>query len=258
MAASDWSYTRRPFWVLSHLFAATVIGSFAFFGVWQLDRHGERRDVNAVVQDRSARPAVDVATALASGSPAEIDYLAVVDRGEYLAAEQVMVRNRSQAGVAGSWVVTPLRTESGPVILVTRGFVADVTAAADSVAVPVGTVEISGWLRVTQERGSFGPRDPDEGRLGSLARVDVSRIDAQVPGEVAPMWLQLAQQQPAPVDGIPAPVPLPEPDDGNHLSYAVQWFIFAGLGVIVYGLLLRRRAAEAARPDAAAPALEVP
>jgi surfeit locus 1 family protein len=35
----------------------------------------------------------------------------------------------------------------------------------------------------------------------------------------------------------------PSLDDipNNHLAYAVQWFIFAGLAVIIYGLLLRRR-----------------
>jgi len=35
-------------------------------------------------------------------------------------------------------------------------------------------------------------------------------------------------------------VPLPELDDGPHLGYAAQWFIFATLGVLFYGALLRR------------------
>ena len=28
----------------------------------------------------------------------------------------------------------------------------------------------------------------------------------------------------------------------NHLAYAVQWFLFAGLAALIYGLALRRRA----------------
>jgi cytochrome oxidase assembly protein ShyY1 len=27
----------------------------------------------------------------------------------------------------------------------------------------------------------------------------------------------------------------------NHLAYAVQWFIFAALAMLIYGLALRRR-----------------
>jgi cytochrome oxidase assembly protein ShyY1 len=34
---------------------------------------------------------------------------------------------------------------------------------------------------------------------------------------------------------------LPELDDGSHLGYAAQWLIFATLGVLFYGVLLRRQ-----------------
>lgn len=46
----------------------------------------------------------------------------------------------------------------------------------------------------------------------------------------------------APVAGL---APNPGPDlsavPNNHLAYAVQWFIFAALALIIYGLALRRR-----------------
>lgn len=39
----------------------------------------------------------------------------------------------------------------------------------------------------------------------------------------------------------------PDPSDlpNNHLSYAVQWFLFAAVAVVIYGLALRKRLAEA-------------
>ncbi|HEX7856677.1 MAG TPA: SURF1 family protein [Sphingobium sp.] len=42
--------------------------------------------------------------------------------------------------------------------------------------------------------------------------------------------------------GLP-PSPRPDPAEvpNNHLAYAVQWFLFAGVAVIIYGLALRRR-----------------
>lgn len=35
-------------------------------------------------------------------------------------------------------------------------------------------------------------------------------------------------------------VPLPELSEGPHLSYAVQWFIFATIALVGYPLVLRR------------------
>ncbi|USI71825.1 SURF1 family protein [Sphingomonas morindae] len=53
----------------------------------------------------------------------------------------------------------------------------------------------------------------------------------------------LVADQPAP--GLRASA-VPTMDDipNNHLAYAVQWFLFAGMAVIIYALVLRRRARE--------------
>ncbi len=42
----------------------------------------------------------------------------------------------------------------------------------------------------------------------------------------------------------------PDPKDitNNHLSYAVQWFIFAGVALVIYGLAVRKRLAGEAPP----------
>lgn len=246
MPSSDWSFARRPMWLVSHVFALAVVVAFVGLGVWQLDRLDQRQARNALVEERSARAPLAVGAALDQLEPDEVEYVPVLDRGHYVADEQVIVRNRSQGGAAGSWVVTPLRTGSGPTILVNRGFIPEVLVAPGDVAVPTDPVEVAGWLRTSQQRAGFGPRDAEEGRLEALARLDVARIDAQVADDLAPVWLQLSASSPPPPDGLPDPVPLPELGEGNHLSYAVQWFIFAGLGAVVYCLLLRRRAQEAA------------
>ncbi len=58
-------------------------------------------------------------------------------------------------------------------------------------------------------------------------------------------------QDPAQAAGVPVPIARPVLDDGSHLNYMGQWFIFATLTCIVYPLLLRRtarnKAAEAAQ-----------
>lgn len=60
-------------------------------------------------------------------------------------------------------------------------------------------------------------------------------------GKAPPQQLLLVADTPAP--GL-SPNELPSIDSipNNHLAYAVQWFLFAGIAVIIYLLALRRRA----------------
>jgi surfeit locus 1 family protein len=55
-----------------------------------------------------------------------------------------------------------------------------------------------------------------------------------------PQQLLLVADTPAP--GLTAnTMPSIESIPNNHLAYAVQWFVFAGLAVLIYALALRRR-----------------
>lgn len=47
----------------------------------------------------------------------------------------------------------------------------------------------------------------------------------------------------------PTAQPDPSAVANNHLSYAVQWFIFAGLSVLIYALALRRRSVARGSPS---------
>ena len=65
-------------------------------------------------------------------------------------------------------------------------------------------------------------------------------------GVIAPdskYGMRLVAARPAP--GLVASAP-PSPDaiPNNHLAYAIQWFIFAGIAAVIYVLALRRRAKE--------------
>ncbi|WP_206518675.1 SURF1 family protein [Stakelama tenebrarum] len=67
-----------------------------------------------------------------------------------------------------------------------------------------------------------------------------SLIGSALSNEAAPTMLMLVSDTPAP--GLEATTP-PDPAGlpNNHLAYAVQWFLFAGVAVIIYLLALRRR-----------------
>ena len=70
-----------------------------------------------------------------------------------------------------------------------------------------------------------------------------------VSGTVAPdsrSRMRLVAASPGPGLSASAP-PSPDTIPNNHLSYAIQWFLFAGIAVVIYVLALRgRRRKEAA------------
>jgi surfeit locus 1 family protein len=177
----------------------------------------------------------------ASGDDEEsLEFRRATFTGEFEPADEVLIRSQVHQAVAGFHVITPLVGEDGTAVLVNRGWV---PLDADEVPVlaaspPAGTVTLTGWVRPTQTRGSLGPVDPATGRLVTLNRVDIERIQDQVSYELEPVYLSVLDQ----TEGeLPVPAPGPTFDDeGPHLGYAIQWFSFALIGVVGYFFLLRR------------------
>jgi surfeit locus 1 family protein len=218
-------------------------------GFWQLRRLDEKRDRNAAIRERGARQVepVDALVDPRTGFD-QVDHLIyrrASARGRYDRAGEVKIRSRSLDGQPGEWVVTPLVLHDGTALAVNRGFV---PLDTDAPAPPSGTVEVTGLLFATQTRAGIGPRDPTTGRLHELVRLDLARLQQQYRPDLFPLWLQLQKADP-PVarNALPVLLPEPEQDEGPHLSYAVQWFLFATVGAIGWPILLRKTARDEER-----------
>lgn len=259
-------FLSSPRWLLSHLFVGACVVAMVAAGIWQLGRLSERREANDTIRAAEALPAAPLAEVVPAGVASDAAaveaarYRSVVVSGTYRPADEVLVRNRSLDGAPGYWVLTPLVQADGTAVAVNRGWVPfDVQPDGpwDRFAPPAGPVTVTGVVRDPQVRSTggvvSGPADAAEGRLRTLSRVDVARLQQQVDVTLAPLYVDLVTQQPDQPADTPTPVPSPELSEGPHLGYAGQWFIFALLTVTVYPLLLRRvarnRAAAAAAPD---------
>lgn len=242
--SSRFAFTRRPWWLLGHVVAVIAIIVFVFLGFWQLRRHDERREFNELLEARLEAPAVPLEDLVAHyGEDGEaLDLRRVEVTGPYLVADEVILRNRTQSGRSGHDVLTPIETTNGRAIIVNRGWVPIDVEGPPVVGAepPAGPVVVTGIVRATQERGSFGPVDPATGRLDRIARVDVERLQQQIATDLYPFSIQLDNQSPAQEQGFPIPQPLPVAESGPHLSYAVQWFVFAAVVAIGYPILLWR------------------
>ena len=252
---SRYRFALRPKWILSHVFVLFMVVLFINLGFWQLSRLQEKKDRNARVQERTAEAVVDAGSLAEPGDfdrASGLEFRRATATGTYLADQEVLVRARSRDSAPGSWILTPLELSDGTALVVNRGWIPN-NGAFESVPAryrpPTGSVTVTGLVRKTETRGSFGPTDPPTGTLENLARADVGRLDRQVDEDLLPFVLQLQTQDPAVRSTDPRPVPAPELDEGPHLSYAMQWFTFALLTVVVYPLILRRRAREIEREE---------
>lgn len=250
---SRYRFALRPKWIVSHLFVLALAVAMIGACFWQLSRLQEKKDRNTRVEARTGEPMVDVESLAEPGAfdaASDLEFRRVSATGTYRPDQEVLVRSRSRDGAPGSWVLTPLQLADGNEVVVNRGWISNsgqIESVPARVVAPEAEVAVEGLVRQTETRGTFGPTDPPDGVLDNLARADVSRLDAQVPEDLLPLYVQLTTQRPAPGDRAPEPVPVPTLDEGRHLGYAVQWAIFSAIALGGYPLILRRRARELER-----------
>ena len=254
MTNRDYSFVRRPKWLAGHVIVLVAIVVFVNLGFWQLRRHDERSDFNQRLVDRSTEAALPLEEALDLYGPSQdsLELRLVTAAGTYASQEEVILLARSYEGISGHHVLTPLYLEDGSAVIVDRGWVPiDLDQPGlEAFAPPQGEVNLSGILRKTEVRASFGPTIPADGIVTQVPRVDLERLDDQVAGELVPVYVQLLEQNPAQSGDLPRLVPVPEPSEGPHRGYAAQWFLFAAVTLVGYPVLLWRTAIKDTRsPD---------
>jgi cytochrome oxidase assembly protein ShyY1 len=236
--STRYGFLFRPRWIGFHLLVIIGIVAMINLGFWQLRRLDQRREFNEQVSSRIDLPPEPLDDVLGpTTDPDSVEWRSVHADGTYLPDEQFVVVNRSQGGLAGDLAVTPLELGDGRILLVERGFV---PLAEESAAAPGGDVQIVGRLRPSQERRRGQLSDPAEGELAEVQRVDIDRLAGQLPGPVVPMFVELVSSTPAEAGPYPEPVEIPELDEGPHLSYAVQWFIFSVCVAVGWVLAVRK------------------
>jgi cytochrome oxidase assembly protein ShyY1 len=242
-----------------HLVVLTVAALFVRLGFWQLHRLAEVRARNALVEARLSLPPAPLRDLVGPGAPGpdEARYRRAVVEGRYDPGAQVVVPFRSTEEGPGHFLLDVLVARDGTAVLVNRGWVPlsgrpqeRVEQVAAAYPPPEGAVRVTGILLPSEPPG---PPPRREGTVVESARIDVAALERVLGLDLAPLYLQLEGQEP--VGGaLPAPVPLPERSEGPHLSYAVQWFLFATVGVVGWAVYVRRSRARRPHPSGHAPA----
>lgn len=222
---------------LTTLFAVVCVG----LAQWQWQRRVETvAEIRVVAANWDAAPvALSEALPDTDALDPDLEWQPVALEGEYLVDEQLLVRARPLNGRPGFEVLTPLLLDDGSVFVVDRGWL-PVGSEQDSPDVvpapPSGRVEV--LVRLKPGEPELRGRGAPEGQIATIHLPDVAeRVEA---GDVVTgAYGLLDSESPAP-DTRPVAATRPVPDEGPHLSYTFQWYVFALMGFIGYGWALRK------------------
>ncbi len=224
-----------PRWLALHVLLVAVVVAFCGLGNWQLDRARAEAKPKSDVD----KPPIALADLMGptAGVPGDEVGRRMTASGEYDGAHQLLVADRVQHGRPGYWLLTPLRTTTGPAVMVVRGWVAE---PADPAGEPAtGRVTVTGRLQPSEPLG-----EPTTGLGGEITSITTTELIQRLPYDIYDGYIVLTQQTP-PADLGPEPVdaPLRAAPRGSfplqNTAYAIQWWLFAVFAVALWWRLAR-------------------
>jgi cytochrome oxidase assembly protein ShyY1 len=208
-------------------------------GTWQIVRFEQKVHANDELSANAraaARPLDTILPLVPAAAPSDdaIRYRTVEATGTYDARHQGLVRLRSVNDTEGFYVLTPLRSPNGTVLVV-RGFVAaraNGDAPSRVAAPPAGPVTVRARVEPAETRNDRPSGLPAD----QLASINPIQQSAQLGGAVYNGYVTLLAGQPGTsgLTAIPAP-DLSNPAGGavepQHFAYIIQWYLFAILAL---------------------------
>lgn len=235
-----WRFLLERRWLGYFAFATVVAIVCCLLGAWQFARRAEARTEITRVEQNWDHDPVPLAEAVPRPDLFDADdkWLPVLLEGEYLLDEQLLVRNRPFSGQPGFEILVPFQTVDGRIIVIDRGWLP--TGSAQDLpdiipAAPSGRVTVVARLKAG-EPALDGRGAPE----GQIATIELAQFEERLGGVDTGAYGLLAQESPAPAGPQAVLTTKPVPDEGPHLSYALQWYVFAVLAFVAFGYAARQ------------------
>ncbi|MGB3413126.1 MAG: SURF1 family protein [Microbacteriaceae bacterium] len=231
---NKWSFLVSKQWLgylgLLVLFCIICVS----LGFWQLDRRESILAENARITNNWDTAAIALTELESDYSRFDIEntWQKVSLSGHYLPEEQVLARVRPYLGKPGFEILSPFQLDSGAVVVVNRGWLSkgfeqdypDVVPAP-----PEGEIDLVVRLKATEP--FLNSRQAPAGQVASIyvpAILEKMNVEGY-----SQFYGALVSESRAAPSGILAP--RPQLTEGPHLSYSLQWFVFAGMAIIGFG-----------------------
>lgn len=234
----------KPGWVLLLLFVvAFSYLAFTVLAPWQLGKDDdivERNELITHAYEADPQPVEDLVDD--NGAIKNDEWSRATLHGHYLPQDEVLLRLRPAESGPSYQSLVPFRTDSGLTILVNRGWVkaGEGNAVPDIPEAPSGETTLTGMIRADEAQHQTAPIK-QEG-YQQVYSIHTEQISSLIDAPLAHDYIQLSADQP----GVLNPMPIPQLDRGNHLSYGYQWIAFGimaplGLGYFVWSEIRERR-----------------
>lgn len=192
--------------------------------LWQFDRREQRvEQIQQVLENYDQSP-IDILqiewVEIEGRFP--LEWRPVRVQGEYL-GQIFLVRNRPLSGQPGFLQLAPFQLTDGRILVIERGWL----PSSSTLTQPMSNPEPRSGLYELVVR--LRPGEPDLGReeTETLASIDLAEVGNRIGSAdvIQDFYGRLASETPSNAN-LPLAMPKPSLNEGNHLSYAIQWIIF--------------------------------
>lgn len=222
--------------------ALVVVFSIAcgFLANWQFSRRETKVASIALVKENYNSTPVALNDLVGDDSVAlpEMTWRTVTIAGRYLPESLLLVRNRPNEGQPGFEELVPFQSDGFGVIFVSRGWLPSGQAQDQPDLVPVPSGEpttITARILAAEPRLSRGA---PKGQIASI-NVELASKLTGIDARVSNAYFRLVSENPN-VGGAIKRMPAPSIEEGNNLSYAFQWILFALMAALALFWRIRR------------------
>lgn len=234
-----------PRWlVLTALLIAVVLG-FVWLGLWQFGvaERGKKADIGS--GPTQARVPITQVMQPNASFPRNGSLRKVSATGHYVASSQTLVSGRTLGDQKGYWVVTGFAVDgTSSQLPIVRGFV---TSPAQATKPATNQITLEGALAPAESPSQSGQP------AGQLTTVDLPQLMTMWNSQVYNAFVFMTSENPtitkAPIQAFPPPRPASGGLQIRNFGYALQWWIFAGFAVYMYGRQLKEETTDRIRME---------
>lgn len=211
-----------------------------FLANWQFSRREIRLAAMALVEQNYSQPPSELQTLLVDGDfqLPQSTWRQVILVGTYDLSKELLVRNRPNNGQPGFEQLVPFLENSGLTIWVSRGWLPTgrmQDSPDDNPLPPQGKITLVGHLLPSEQELARGAPQ------GQIATINVKLANLTLASGASDLsgYLRLVSETPVASQQL-VQMPKPTLDEGNNLSYAIQWIVFALMSAFALFWRIRR------------------
>ncbi len=227
-------------WIVT-FFVLVTFGAFIRLGLWQIDRAQEKIALQQELQleqQKQAVPIEMVQPLLLQNKNSELSNLHVALTGEYINEYSILLVSKFYNDKAGYEVVTPFKLKSnGQLVLVNRGWI----SVKPNARAQLDLQPVFGFQHLTAQIQVPGRSTPGlSNQINTSAwpiqmrRLNVDLVSDILQEKLFPFAVRLTENQPG---VLIRNWPAVDININTNLGYALQWFLFALL-VLVISILM--------------------